>query len=86
MLPDFATLSNLTVPPVEITGLAPGWGPAGVVRLGVGWQRAGEELTSRARGWLAPGWRRAGSWLAIGWIETFPSHELAGEAGVAGGV
>jgi len=60
--------------PVKITRLAPGWGQAGVVRLGIGWQRAGKELATRAR----DGWRRAGSWLAIGWIETFPSHELAG--------
>jgi len=48
-----------------------------VVRLGIGWQRAGGELATRVR----DGWRRADSWLAIGWIETFPSHELAGVAG-----
>jgi len=49
--------------PVKITRLASGWGHAGVVRLGIGWQRAGGELVTRTRGWLGPGWQLAGGWL-----------------------
>jgi len=53
-----------------------------VVRLGIGWQRAGEELTTRvgvAGARLAVGWRLAGSrhfpamnWLGgLGWLVAF---------------
>jgi len=86
-------LSKLTLPSnpkKQPTAYVPSRNNRAGTRLGTGWSgTAGDRLATswgRADYARGGGWRQAGSWLVIGWIETFPSHGLAGGAGVAGGV